>query len=65
MIDWASKQLQINRFYAYVKEHNTLAKNTLEKCGFILETIMKDDRFQDGEFKNTLLMSYVNSRRRK
>lgn len=65
MIKWASNQFMINRFYAYVKEHNTLAKNTLEKCGFVLDAIIKDDVFQDGEFKNTLLMSFVNNRRRK
>lgn len=63
MMKWAYEQLALHKVYAYVKEHNKLAINTLKKCG-MTDNVLKDDTFQDGKFINVHLMYYIFDRKR-
>ena len=59
MVKWARKELGLHRIYAYIKEHNQLAINSMKSAGFVLECMMKDATYQDGQFINKALMSSV------
>lgn len=57
IIHWARLELGLHRIYAYVKEHNQIAINSLKTAGFTLECMMKDAAYQDGKFINKALLA--------
>ena len=57
MVKWARKELGLHRIYAYVKEHNQIAINSIKTAGFTLECMMKDACYQDGKFINKAMLA--------
>ena len=57
--DDAIKGLHLNRLYAYVFEYNKRAKKAFESAGFVVEGLLKSDRFLNGNYVDTYIMAKV------
>jgi RimJ/RimL family protein N-acetyltransferase len=47
----------LHRLYAYVLAFNPRARRAFEKCGFVLEGTLRDDRFDGASFVDAFLLS--------
>jgi RimJ/RimL family protein N-acetyltransferase len=57
LIAWGRKELGLHRIYAYCREENKLAVNSLQTAGFTMECHMKDAVFHGGKFENKILLA--------
>lgn len=59
MLDFAFRQMNLNRVYLKVRADNTRAVRCYEKCGFQREGVLRAHAFADGEYKDLLLMGVL------
>ena len=55
------KCMNMHRLYLYVLEDNIKARNCYEKVGFITEGMQREAIFNNGKYKNYLIMSILKS----
>ena len=51
--------LGLHRVYAYVLAFNPRARRAFEKAGFVLEGMLKDDRWDGAQFVDAFLLGRV------
>lgn len=51
----------INRVYLYTNDDNSSAYRLYEKCGFVLEGILRKDKCRDGKFLNRRVYALLKS----
>jgi RimJ/RimL family protein N-acetyltransferase len=56
---YAFETHHLNRVYAYVFEYNKRAKEAFEAAGFVVEGLLKSDRFLNGKYVDTYIMAKV------
>ncbi len=61
--DFAFGKLNLHRLYAYVLAHNTRAQRAFEKAGYCTEGVLREDRFMNGSFVDTLVMARLRNAR--
>jgi RimJ/RimL family protein N-acetyltransferase len=61
MIDYAHKDLNLHKIYAYVHKKNPRAKNAFEKAGFVAEALLKDEFFCDGVYEDVYRVAHLES----
>jgi RimJ/RimL family protein N-acetyltransferase len=59
VLRYAFEELDLNRIDLTTDEENHRAIRCYEKCGFVREGLMRQHRFVDGEFGNTLVMAVL------
>jgi RimJ/RimL family protein N-acetyltransferase len=59
VLRYAFEELELNRVDLTTDEENHRAIRCYEKCGFMREGLLRQHRFVDGEFGNTLAMAVL------
>lgn len=59
MTQLAFKNLNLHKVYAYVLESNPRARKAFEKAGFIIEGVLRKDRFVDGKYEDVRLVAKI------
>jgi RimJ/RimL family protein N-acetyltransferase len=59
ILDFAFNQMNLHRVYLRVYEYNLRGIKSYEKCGFKKEGILRDDRFVNGEYHDTIMMGIL------
>ena len=57
MLDFAFRQMNLNRVYLKVYADNARAVRCYEKCGFMLEGILKDEIYREGAYRDVAMMA--------
>lgn len=67
VVGFLFERMNIRRVWLRVDEGNARAVRCFERCGFVLEGVLREDHVRDGTWRNSLLMSILrsDSRRRK
>ncbi len=60
MTKWSFSNLEIHKLMAPVLEPNERSMRVLEKCGFELEGMLRDDVYKEGTFYNVYYYSRMN-----
>ena len=58
-VRWGFQELNLNRVFLRVFEDNASAIRSYEKVGFRLEGRLRQDRYQDGRYLDTLIMGLL------
>jgi RimJ/RimL family protein N-acetyltransferase len=58
-VDFAFKQLNLNRVFLNVMEENHKAIHIYEKCGFSKEGVLRENIYKNGQYKNQVVMSIL------
>lgn len=53
------ERMNLKRVWLRVDENNARAIRCYEKCGFMLEGVLREDHIRDGGWKNSLVMSLL------
>ena len=61
VLDYAFGQLALNRVWLHVDERNTRGIRAYQKVGFRREGLLRENRYADGRYHNTLLMAVLRS----
>jgi RimJ/RimL family protein N-acetyltransferase len=59
LVRWGFRELNLNRVFLRVFEDNAAAIRCYEKTGFRLEGRLRQDRYQDGRYLDTLVMGLL------
>jgi RimJ/RimL family protein N-acetyltransferase len=59
ILDFAFNQMNLHRVYLRVYEYNARGLRSYEKCGFRKEGILRDDRYAQGEYHDTIMMGVL------
>jgi RimJ/RimL family protein N-acetyltransferase len=59
LLGFAFGELNLHRVWLRVFEDNTRALGSYEKCGFTREGRLRQDRFHDGRYHDTLILSIL------
>ncbi len=59
LCDYAFQRLNLHRLFAYVLAINPRAVRAFEKAGFAIEGTLRDDRWSDDRYVDTILLSYI------
>ena len=59
LVRWGFRELNLNRVFLRVFEDNAPAIRCYEKLGFVLEGRLRQDRYQDGRYLDTLVMGLL------
>ena len=59
MLRFAFGRLNLNRVSLRVFDYNQRAIKSYEKCGFIKEGLLRQDRYYDGQYHDTLVMAIL------
>jgi RimJ/RimL family protein N-acetyltransferase len=59
LLEYAFKELGLNRVYSYVWSENDKMINLNKKFGFNVDALLRDDIFAHGGFRSTYLMSML------
>jgi diamine N-acetyltransferase len=59
LIQFAFKQLNLHKLYAYVLTANTRALKAFETAGFVREGTLKEDRFIDGSYVDVVRLGLI------
>lgn len=59
MLSHAFLTLRMNRVWLHVDEHNARALRSYEKLGFQREGLLRQDRYSDGRYVNTVAMALL------
>ena len=59
MLDFAFRQMNLNRVHLKVRSDNPQAIRCYEKCGFVREGCLRRHAFADGEYRDVLLMGIL------
>ena len=54
-------EMRLNRLYAFVLVFNPRARRAFEKSGFVLEGMLRQDRFDGSAFADTVVLGRLNS----
>ena len=60
-MEYGFDDLELNRIELTVDEANARGRRCYEKCGFVEEGLLRQHRFVEGEFGNTVVMSVLKS----
>jgi RimJ/RimL family protein N-acetyltransferase len=60
LMDFGFSDLNLRRIWLRVLSDNERAIKLYEKAGFLIEGILKDDHFIQGNYKNVVIMAYIN-----
>jgi len=58
-MEFAFKDLNLNRVFLIVQEGNEIAINLYKKCGYQTEGILRESVYKKGRYKNEIIMSIV------
>ncbi len=61
MVNYAFGTLGMHRVWLHVYEYNQRAIRAYEKAGFIREGVLREDRYHNGRFFNTIVMGLLRS----
>ena len=61
MVQYAFEELRLHAIYARVSEHNVASKSLFEKCGFVIEGLLKERLYKRGKYINVLSYSIINN----
>lgn len=61
MTDYAFGVLGMHRVWLHVYEYNQRGIRAYEKAGFVREGVLREDRYHNGRFFNTLVMGMLRS----
>ena len=61
MLDYAFRQMNMNRVYLKVHADNARAVRCYEKCGFVREGILRQHAYFDGEYRDVICMGILRS----
>lgn len=59
LVRWGFRELNLNRVFLRVFEDNAPAIRCYEKLGFVHEGRLRQDRYQDGRYLDTLVMGLL------
>jgi RimJ/RimL family protein N-acetyltransferase len=59
LLDFAFNQMNLHRVYLRVYEFNPRGIKSYEKCGFKKEGVLRDDRYNGGEYHDTIIMGIL------
>ncbi|HEV3448176.1 MAG TPA: GNAT family protein [Gemmataceae bacterium] len=59
MVKHGFETLNFNRIWLYVFEYNARGMRAYEKVGFKREGILRQDRYHEGRYENTILMAIL------
>ena len=59
MVKYGFETLNLNRVWLYVFEYNQRGIRTYEKAGFKREGLLRQDRYHEGRYENTILMAIL------
>ncbi|MDO8615175.1 MAG: GNAT family protein [Dehalococcoidia bacterium] len=59
VVDYAFRELKLNRVELTTDERNGRAIRCYEKCGFVREGLLREHRLMDGKYGNTIFMSVL------
>lgn len=58
--DYAFTRLNLHKVYAYVLATNERARKSFEKAGFVVEGVLKSDRWVDDRYVDLYLLARIN-----
>ncbi len=61
MVNYAFEILGMHRVWLHVYEYNQRGIRAYEKAGFVREGVLREDRYHNGRFFNTLVMGMLRS----
>lgn len=61
-LDFCFKELNVHRVYGYLYAYNTASRHMIEKCGYVLEGVLKQHWFKNGEYHDVLVMGRINEK---
>ena len=61
MLDYAFGQLALNRVWLHVDERNRRGIRAYQKVGFQREGLLRENRYAEGRYHNTLVMAILRS----
>jgi RimJ/RimL family protein N-acetyltransferase len=59
MLNFGFNQMNLHRIYLRVFEFNQRGIRSYEKCGFKREGILRQDRYRQGQYYNTIMMGIL------
>jgi RimJ/RimL family protein N-acetyltransferase len=59
ILDFAFNQMNLHRVYLRVFEFNQRGIRSYEKCGFQKEGVLRQDRYRQGRYYNTIMMGIL------
>ena len=59
MLDFAFRQMNLNRVHLKVRADNPRAVRCYEKCGFVKEGVLRSHAWGDGEYRDVVLMGIL------
>lgn len=59
-LNFCFKELNVHKVYGYLYAYNKASRHMVEKCGYILEGVLKQHWFKDGEYQDVLVMGRLN-----
>ena len=59
VLEYGFEEMGLHRVELHVDEDNARAIRCYEKCGFVREGVLREHRFVDGRFTNTIQMSVL------
>jgi ribosomal-protein-alanine N-acetyltransferase len=59
LVDHAFDTLNLNRVWLHVFEHNQRGIGAYQKAGFKKEGLLRQDRYKDGRYYNTIIMAVL------
>jgi len=61
VLEYAFKKLHLHRIEAFVETENISSQNTLQKCHFQQEGILRDSELKNGRFISVAVFSKLSS----
>jgi len=59
MLSYAFGELNLNRIFLNVFKFNERAIRSYEKCGFVVEAVLRDDVFKNNRYHDTVVMGIL------
>ena len=59
-LNFCFKELNVHRVYGYLYAYNEASRRMLDKCGYVLEGVLKQHWFKDGKYHDVLVMGRIN-----
>ncbi len=59
ILNFAFNQMNLHRVYLRVFEFNRRAIRSYQRCGFKKEGVLRDDRFSNGKYHDTIIMGIL------
>jgi len=59
MVRYGFDALNLNRIFLHVFDHNPRAMRAYKKAGFVKEGVLRQDRYVDGAYRDTIVMGIL------